>query len=157
MTTNITSVINFINAECDMLDFLDYETWLELWDPDGYYVVPVNQETDDYASELNLAYDDDLMRRMRVERLLGGEAISTTPPAKTIRTPSRFRILNEENGIITVRCAQIINESRQGRMRVYPADVTYKLRPNGDTFIIVEKVVCLANVEDGLASISCFV
>lgn len=155
MHTDIHTLINFINIECDMLDFLEYDDWLNLWDKDGLYIVPVDQQTDDFANNLNLAYDNDLMRRMRVERLLGGEAISTTPPARTIRTPSRFRILSTQDDIITIRCAQIINESRQGRLRTYPADVTYTLRPNGDTFIIMQKVVRLQSSE--LASISCFV
>ena len=90
MHIDIQPVINFINIECDMLDFLQYEAWLNLWDKDGLYIVPVDQQTDDFANTLNLAYDNDLMRRMRVERLLGGEAISTTPPARTIRTPLPF-------------------------------------------------------------------
>ena len=155
MHIDIQPLINFINIECDMLDFLQYEAWLNLWDKDGLYIVPVDQQTDDFANTLNLAYDNDLMRQMRVERLLGGEAISTTPPARTIRTPSRFRILNTDKGKITIRCAQIINESRQGRLRTYPADVTYTLRPDGDSFSIIQKVVRIQAAE--LASISCFV
>ncbi|NVK20499.1 MAG: hypothetical protein HWE30_17530 [Methylocystaceae bacterium] len=153
MTAELINLVSFINLEADMLDFHEYDQWLDLWDEDGYYIVPIDGTTEDYANTLNFAYDDAAMRRLRVQRLVSGEAVSTETTAKTIRNPSRFRVLSTEGDVTTIRCAQIINENRHGNLRYYPADVTYKLRRDGDSYRILEKVIRLQNADNHLASI----
>lgn len=153
MNTTLNDVTAFIYKEADMLDFKEYKAWLDLWDQDGLYVVPVDADTDDFANTLNYAYDNAAMRTLRVNRLLSGDAVSTETTAKTVRSPTRFRILKEEGGDVTVRCAQHISENRHGVLRTYPADVTYTLRPDGDDFRIVTKVIRLLNADNHLSSI----
>lgn len=153
MTAELINLVSFINLEADMLDFHEYEDWLNLWDEDSYYIVPIDVTTEDYANTLNFAYDDATMRRLRVQRLISGEAVSTETTAKTVRNPSRFRVLSSDGDLVTIRCAQLINENRHGNLRYYPADVTYKLRREGDSYRIKQKVVALQNADDYLASI----
>jgi 3-phenylpropionate/cinnamic acid dioxygenase small subunit len=136
-----------------MLDFQEYEAWLDLWAPDGVYVVPIDTDTEDYANTLNFAYDKAEMRRLRVNRLISGEAVSTQTTPKTVRMPGRFRLLSDVDGLVTVRCAQLLSENRHGNLRTYPADVTYKLRREGEGFRMVEKVVRLLNADHHLSSI----
>lgn len=153
MSDLMNDVTAFIHREADMLDFKEYQAWLDLWDADGIYVVPIDPEAEDFANSLNFAYDKADMRKLRVARLESGEAVSTQTTPKTVRAPTRFRILGEEDGRITVRCAQHISENRHGVLRTYPADVTYTLRRDGDDFRIVEKVVRLLNSDNHLSSI----
>ncbi|WP_413207816.1 aromatic-ring-hydroxylating dioxygenase subunit beta [Rhodospirillum sp. A1_3_36] len=153
MNATLNAVTAFINTEADMLDFQEYEAWLNLWDEDGSYVVPIDTETEDYANSLNFAYDNATMRRLRVNRLISGEAVSTQTTPKTVRSPSRFRILDDADDVVTVRCAQLLSENRHGNLRTYPSDVTYKLRREGDGFRMVEKVVRLLNADHHLSSI----
>ena len=54
--------IEFVWREAELLDRRDYRAWLEMWDPKGHYVVPIDPQTADYASTLNYAYDDHHMR-----------------------------------------------------------------------------------------------
>lgn len=149
------AVRNFIELEADILDFKQYSDWLDLWDEGGIYIVPVDAAPDGYEFEdaLNFAYDDAAMRQLRVQRLLGGEAVSSETTLKTVRSVSRLRILSDADGVIDVRSAQFIAENRHGNLKTYPADVEYRLRREGDTFLILRKIVRLLNSHNALASI----
>ncbi|MFX7784984.1 aromatic-ring-hydroxylating dioxygenase subunit beta, partial [Acinetobacter baumannii] len=68
----------------------DYAAWQALWTEDGYYVVPIDPDTTDYAASLNYAYDNAHMRKIRIERLTSGHAMSAVDAAATVRTVSRF-------------------------------------------------------------------
>ena len=92
-TQLLLSATAFVWAEADMLDHGEYAAWLDLWTPDGLYVVPIDPETEDFANTLNYANDDADMRDKRVRRLTSGESMSTQPRARAVRNVSRLRIL----------------------------------------------------------------
>ena len=87
------NAIAVINLEGDLLDQGEFDAWLDLWQQDGLYVVPIDPTETDFKNTLNYACDDHHMRARRVKRLYSGESISTTPRARTLRTLSRFRLL----------------------------------------------------------------
>lgn len=149
----LNQVMAFINIEADMLDFEEYDDWLKLWSDSGVYVVPIDPTENDFANTLNYAYDKAEMRSMRVKRLQSGEAVSTQTTDKTVRALSRFRILDDDDSCVTVRCAMYLSECRHGNLTSYPADVTYKLLKNDDDFKIEEKVIRLQNSDAYLSSI----
>lgn len=146
-------VAAFLDYEADLLDFKEFRDWLTLWDDAGLYVVPVDPQVEDCANALNFAYDNAEMRRLRVERLLSGEAVSTETTAKTVRSVSRLRILGVEGDTVRLRCSQFIAENRHGNLRHYPADVSFTLLRRDDGFRILEKVVRLLNADFHLSSI----
>jgi 3-phenylpropionate/cinnamic acid dioxygenase small subunit len=152
---NIDAIRTFVELEADMLDFKQFHEWLALWDEDGLYVVPIDAEpdSDDFEDKLNFAYDDSHMRRLRVERLMSGEAVSSETTMKTVRSVSRLRVLEESPGKVELRCAQFIAENRHGNLRTYPADVSFTLRRHAGGFSIVRKVVRLLHSHNALASI----
>lgn len=141
--------IAFIWAEADMLDRLDYKPWLKLWTEAGKYIIPVERDASDYADALNILYDDQEMRQARVKRLLSGFSMSSAPPARTVRTLSRFVTVARDETSITLRGAQMLAEYKYEHMRFLPADMTYRLvrAPEGG-LLIDEKVVALINAED---------
>lgn len=140
--------------EADLLDCRDYEAWLALWTAGGHYVIPVDRETPDFEAQLNYAYDDAAMRRMRVDRLVGGHAISSTPAARSVRTLSRFRVMESGADFCVVRCAQHLVEYKFERQRLYAADVSYRLVRENGVLKLDEKVVRLINAGDALGSLS---
>lgn len=151
----LNEVTAFIWSEADMLDHGEYHNWLDLWAEQGKYIIPIDPQLTDYENNLNYAYDDHHMRKLRVERLENGEAISTTPKANTIRSISRVRILQEEGDVVVLRCAQNLREFRKENLRHYTADVTYHLsREASGDFKIQRKVVSLINSTDTLSGIS---
>ncbi|UII68924.1 hypothetical protein LVW35_14570 [Pseudomonas sp. HN11] len=146
-------VTAFIWQEGDMLDHGEYATWLTMWTPKGTYIIPINPKETDFENTLNYAYDDHHMRELRVQRLTGGESISTSPQPRTVRTQSRFRVLGDDGVNVTVRCAQNVREFRKESLKLYSADLTYELVRTEGSFSIHRKVVSLINSDDALAGI----
>lgn len=151
----LNEVTAFIWAEADMLDHSEHDAWLNLWHEKGVYIIPIDPTLTDYENHLNYAYDDHHMRKLRVDRLKNGEAISTAPKANTVRSVSRVRIINDQDGEIILRCAQNLREFRKENLRHYTADITYHLtRDDEQGFKISRKIVNLVNSTDTLAGIS---
>jgi 3-phenylpropionate/cinnamic acid dioxygenase small subunit len=149
----LNQVTGFIWAEGDMLDHGEFETWMNLWADKGTYIIPIDPKEEDFENTLNYAYDDHHMRKLRVQRLTGGESISTSPQPRTVRTLSRFRVLFESDQHVTVRCAQNLREFRKDSLKHYSADIVYELERAGDSFKIQRKLVRLINSDDTLAGI----
>ena len=147
------NAIAVINLEGDLLDQGEFDAWLELWQHDGLYVVPIDPTETDFKNTLNYACDDHEMRAKRVKRLYSGESISTTPRARTLRTLSRFRLLEVSENEVVVRGAQSLWEHRKGHSRHYAADITWHLRPQESGWRITQKVIRLVNSDDVLHSI----
>ena len=143
----------FIWAEADMLDRLDYKSWLPLWVEDGRYTIPVEHDADDFENQLNVAHDDAGMRAARVKRLLSGFSMSAAPPARTVRTVSRFVVTDESEDNMTLRAAMVLVEYKYERTRVLAADVTYRLVSEGAGLKLDRKIVRLANCDDFLHGI----
>ncbi|WP_195818690.1 aromatic-ring-hydroxylating dioxygenase subunit beta [Roseobacter sp. MH60115] len=156
MTAEITlqDAATFIWHEADILDRGDYDAWLDLWTGDGLYVIPINPDSDDYPNDLNIAYDDAGMRKMRVGRLAGGFAISAAPAAKTVRLNARFVLLEQAEGHALVRSAMHLTEDKFGRQRTFAANVEHRLVRTESGLKIRDKIVRLVNSDGVLTSIS---
>lgn len=139
----------FIWAEADLLDRLDYKPWLKLWTDTGKYIIPTERQVADYADVLNIVYDDQVMREARAKRLLSGFSMSSAPPARTVRTVSRFLVTSAGPDFIELRAAQMLAEYKYGHMRFLPADLTYRLVRGPDGALLIDqKIVTLINAED---------
>lgn len=153
-TQLLADVSAFLNIEADMLDNKEYQEWLDLWLETGLYIIPVEHTATDYANTLNVAYDNDEVRKLRVERLMSGEAVSTQNIEKTVRTLSRFRILDDIDGVVCVRCAYCLYENNKNGLRTYPANVQFKLIRDGDSFKIVEKIIKVMKSSQHMTTVS---
>ncbi|WP_425495742.1 aromatic-ring-hydroxylating dioxygenase subunit beta [Paraburkholderia hayleyella] len=145
--------IEFIWHEAELLDRRDYHAWLELWEPKGFYVVPINPETSDFASTLNYAYDDPHMRELRVERMTSGYSVSAADAARTVRTVSRFTLSHELPDQIEVKSAQLIIAYKRGVSTLFAADLTHKISMTSGEPRLAEKVVRLINSTEALNAI----
>lgn len=156
MNTDITlnDAAEFIWQEAEFLDYANYDNWLDLWKSDGLYIIPINPESNDFANELNIVYDDTAMRKMRVSRLAGGFAISAAPAARTIRLVSRFVIAERTNGIVTVRSAMHLTEEKFGRQRTFCANLEHHLTRDDSGIRIDKKIVRLVNSDGVLTPVS---
>ncbi|GAC18690.1 aromatic-ring-hydroxylating dioxygenase subunit beta [Paraglaciecola arctica] len=153
-TQLLADVTAFLNIEADMLDNKEYHQWLDLWLESGLYIVPVDHNATDYANTLNVAYDNNKMRLARIERLTSGNAVSTQLSEKTVRTMSRFRILDDVDGLVRVRCAYCLYEDNKNGVRCYPANLQFKLARDGGSFKIAEKVVKVMKSSQYLTTVS---
>lgn len=149
----LQEVTAFIWQEGDMLDHGEFSAWLDLWTEKGTYIIPIDPSEEDYENSLNYAYDDHHMRGLRVQRLISGESISTSPQPRTVRSLSRFRVLAQDAQRVTVRCAQNLREFRKDSLKHYSADIVYSLVRDNDSFRIERKLIRLINSDDALAGI----
>lgn len=149
----LADVTEFIWTEGAYLDAKDYDAWLDLWTETGLYIMPID-EGDDYANQLNLCYDNDKMRRDRIDRFNRGFSISSAPPAQTVRTLSRIKIDSAAGDVITVSCAEHLIEDKFGRQRVWAGNAYYTLVRTDDGFKIDRKIVRLLNSAGMLNSFS---
>lgn len=145
--------VEFIWREAELLDRRDYRAWLELWDPKGHYVVPIDPDTTDFAATLNYAYDDQHMRELRVQRMTSGYSASASDAARTVRTVSRFTRSGESAGLVEVKSSQVIVAYKRGESTLFAADLTHKLSMTDDEPRIVEKVIRLINSTEALNAI----
>jgi 3-phenylpropionate/cinnamic acid dioxygenase small subunit len=143
----------FVWAENELLDRLAYRDWLKLWDSQGLYVIPIDRDAADAAEALNVAYDDQTMREARVKRLLSGFSMSSAPPARTVRTTSRFVVEAGDAQSMTLRCAQMLVEYKYGRTRTLGADVTYVLISSPEGLKMMRKTILLLNSDEDLFGI----
>lgn len=149
-----TEVAEFISYENDLLDQKDYKAWLDLWTDDGYYIVPIDIDTEEFSDKLNFAYDDAEMRGLRVRRLLNGESVSSVAMKKAIRNVSRFRVLDDNGETVNARAALLLNEVRHDQVITYAADLSYRLKRMDGGFVIDRKVVRLLNAESHLRTVA---
>ncbi|MFC8661984.1 aromatic-ring-hydroxylating dioxygenase subunit beta [Streptomyces sp. NPDC057199] len=146
----IAAAIQLVWREAHLLDRKQYEEWDRLWAPDGRYVIPIDPDAEDHASSLNMVYDDDRMRRMRIERLTAGYSISAAAAARTVRTLSRFVLQHRDGETVELSSAQVLVGYRREETFVLGADVTHRIRLDGPEPLIQEKVVRLINSEDAV-------
>lgn len=146
--------VRFIWREAEMLDRRDYRDWLQLWDHEGFYVVPIDPATTDFAATLNYAYDDQEMREKRVERMTSGYSASAADAARTVRTVSRFTLASDEANVVEVQSAQIIVAYKRSVPTIFAADLTHRIRFDGDGEPrLVQKVIRLIDSTDALNAI----
>ena len=104
----VLRAIELVWKEAEALDAKDYKSWEQMYTDDGIYVIPIDPDTDDFASSLNMVYDDARMRRLRVQRMLQGYSPSAVAAARTVRVISRFTVQERTDTSVTLRSAQIV-------------------------------------------------
>ncbi|MEX3973360.1 aromatic-ring-hydroxylating dioxygenase subunit beta [Paraburkholderia caribensis] len=145
--------IEFIWREAEMLDRRDYRAWLDLWDPSGFYVVPIDPEATDFAATLNYAYDDQHMRELRVQRMVSGYSASASDAARTLRTVSRFTLTSDAADVVEVKSAQVIVAYKRGASTIFAADLTHKISFATGEPRLVDKVIRLIDSTEALSAI----
>jgi 3-phenylpropionate/cinnamic acid dioxygenase small subunit len=145
--------IELIWREAEMLDRKHYREWLSLWDPAGFYVVPIDPETTDFAATLNYAYDDQDMREKRVQRMMSGYSASASDAARTVRTVSRFTLTSDASDEVDVSSSQIIVAYKRGKSTLFAADLTHRISFASGEPRIVQKVIRLIDSTEALSAI----
>lgn len=147
----VLRAIELIWREATILDAKDFKSWEEMYTDDAYYVVPIDPDTEDFASSLNMVYDDKRMRRLRVERMLQGYSPSAVAAARTVRVVSRFTVSTVCDESVTIRSAQILNAFKRDRFSTIGAELTHEiaLGPDGSDRIAL-KVARMIDSEDAV-------
>jgi 3-phenylpropionate/cinnamic acid dioxygenase small subunit len=128
----VLRAIQLVWKEAAALDAKDYRAWESMYTDDAYYVIPIDPDTKDYESSLNMVYDDKRMRRLRVERLLQGYSPSAVAAARTVRVVSRFTVENVDDDSVTLLSAQILNAFKRDKFSTIGAELTHTIALDAD-------------------------
>jgi 3-phenylpropionate/cinnamic acid dioxygenase small subunit len=148
----VLRAIQLVWKEAAALDAKDYQCWESMYTDDGFYVIPIDPETTDFESSLNMVYDDKRMRHLRVERLLQGYSPSAVAAARTVRVVSRFTVEHVSDDSVTLLSAQILNAFKRDRFSTIGAELTHKVVLSDDGDKIALKVARLIDSEDAVSA-----
>ena len=149
----LASVETFLYHEADLLDSRRYEEWLELYTDDAIYWIPQGDEPDP-MHHVSIAYDDHRRLHERVLRLASGFAFSQDPPSRTCHVVGNVRVAGEIDGDLDVRSNLVLAEMRRGLQSVYAGQVTHRLVPTGDAFMVRRKTIRLINSDVPLSNLT---
>ncbi|WP_241387645.1 aromatic-ring-hydroxylating dioxygenase subunit beta [Rhodococcus sp. CH91] len=149
----VLRAIELVWKEAEALDAKDYKSWEQMYTHDGIYVIPIDPDTTDFTSSLNMVYDDARMRRLRVERMLQGYSPSAVAAARTVRVISRFTAHEITDTSVTIRSAQIVNAFKRNEFLTLGADLTHTIvfdDEGGDKISL--KIIRLIDSEDAVSA-----
>lgn len=149
----LARAIEFIWREAELLDHKNYAEWATLWCEDGKYIVPIDPDTEDFDAHLNYANDDARMRDLRIERLTAGYSPSAVDAAKTVRSVSRFRLVEAAGDVVEVNSAQLLYAYKRGVHTPFVADLNHRIRLVDGGAKLERKVVRLINSTDSLSAL----
>ncbi len=150
--TRVLRAIELVWKEAALLDAKDYRAWEEMYTDDAHYVIPIDPETTDFGSSLNMVYDDKRMRQLRVERMLQGYSPSAVAAARTVRIVSRFTVDEVSDDSVTLKSAQILNAFKRDAFSTIGAELTHEIVLSDEGDMISLKVARLIDSEDAVSA-----
>lgn len=113
-------VERFLVAEAALLDSWSLEAWLELFLPDGRYLVPTTDRPDaDPRTDLLLIHDDRFLLGQRVRSLLTRSAHAEWPHSRTRRLVTNVTATAPDADTVLVTANFAVYRMRSGHMDCY--------------------------------------
>jgi benzoate/toluate 1,2-dioxygenase beta subunit len=153
-TALTAEVAAFLFHEAQLLDDLELDAWLELFEADAQYVLPMGPKSRGTNLHVALICDDYSHLEDRVMRITGGASYSQNPPSRTMHQIGNVSVVADHGDQIVVTSHQIIVELRRGAQRTFAADCSHELRRNTSGFRIVNKTMYLLNRDEPLGDLT---
>ena len=155
MTITRDDIVEFIYAEARMLDEGRFSEWLDLWLPDGFYWMPLDYKQSDPNLMTSLLYEDDFMRRLRVERLNGERTFSQKPKSRCHHVIQRPFVdkFDADAGEFETNTAMHYVETRLDEQFLLAITATHELRLVDGRLRIANKRVDLLNSDAAFGNI----
>lgn len=124
----------FLFAESELLDEWRLHEWLELFGPEGHYVVPTTNLPDgDPTRDLVLIYDDRFMLEQRVNSLLTRAAHAEYPHSRTRRLVTNLRVQDDAEDRFSVFANFAVYRARGGQFDTYVGQYRHVIERSSDT------------------------
>ncbi len=137
----LKSVTAFLFQEAKVLDALDYDAWLALFTEDARYWIPLNKNAQDHASELNHAYDDLTMLRIRADRINQPDGWGQQPPPATARIIGNIEVDAQADGTVLAESSFICWQWYRDNVSTMGGRLYHTLVPSGNCWKIRMKKV----------------
>ena len=151
-------LIDFIYDEARMLDEGRLDEWLGLWAADGIYWMPLDPDAADPKLVTALMYEDDFLRKLRVERLRGARTFSQKPRSRCHHVLQRPFVdrKDHEAGVFVTHTSFHYVETRLDDQFLLAATARHELVLEGGALKIMLKRVDLLNPEAAFGNIQLF-
>lgn len=140
-------VETFLYHECRLLDDRRFKEWLELFEPDGHYWVPMGWGQANPHDHVSLVYEGLDLLTLRINRLLHNRTTSQFPPSRTLHQIGNIEIESANGDALAVRSALTYVEYRRNEQQLFAGIARHDLVAQGDSFRIREKRVDLLNCD----------
>jgi 3-phenylpropionate/cinnamic acid dioxygenase small subunit len=152
MTDLKNKVEDFLSLEAALLDDRRFDEWLQLYDEDAHYWVPVLPDATEPGFCLAHFDEERSFMEARIERLKLPNAYSEHPPSRTCHIISNVQVVSADDVSIQARANLQVHEYRkritgEPERALYVGAVRYTLRPENDSFRIRAKRIDLIDSE----------
>ena len=139
----------FLFHEARLMDEHRYDDWLALWEEDGHYWIPCNQDEVDRRVHISLVNENYAGLQDRVMRLKGPANYAQQPPSRTTHVVSNIELSPSDTpGEIVVDSIVSVTATRRGRTDTATGRVRHHLRDGPDGPRISAKKVTLIDNDD---------
>lgn len=160
MDFNLKEIEDFVFYENHLLDSKNYDDWYDLFSEDGIYWVPGCSDQTDQLSQMSIALENKLLLKLRIERLNHSRAFSLQPKIRGTRLVQPIKTLKDKmdsEGYVQVETNIIYSEFQSSSVEIFPAKVTYHLKPKDTSWEITQKRIDLLAVDGYLPMIQLFI
>ena len=148
----------FLFHEARLLDERRMADWLALWTADGMYWIPQRHGQQSPYDHISLAWEDAMMREVRMRRLTNARNWSQQPVTHTARLVGNVSAAGRDAvGNLVVHSTFQMTEWRKAEPRQWAGRLTHKLEEAGGSWRIRMKRVDLVNCEAVQESIQVFI
>lgn len=138
----------FLFDEARLLDERRLSEWLDLWTDDGMYWIPQAHEQSSPYDHISLAWEDKMMREVRVRRASNARNWSQQSVTRTTRLVGNVRAAGlDDDGNLVAHSVFQMTEWHKSQARQQAGRITYKLAAHGDSWQIRLKRVDLVNCD----------
>ena len=124
---------DFLFRQSEYIDTRDFESWIDLFTPDGIYWIPARLEDTDPKTQLSFMYDDVPSMVARCERLLDVGTGGQQPITRSSHIVSNVRIVESStDGEIVVRSRFHVTQFRRDVLKSYAGWYTHHLVATSD-------------------------
>ncbi len=121
-------VEDFLYREAELLDRWDLDGWLELFTPEGDYLIPpLDGAEGDPGIALHLVADDPVRLHSRVHQLLARSAWAENPKSRTRRLVTNVRAVERDGGPVHVRANFVVHRFTQHAHDSYVGEYDHEL------------------------------
>ncbi|MEJ8856943.1 aromatic-ring-hydroxylating dioxygenase subunit beta [Variovorax robiniae] len=148
----------FVYREARLLDERRWDDWLSLWTDDGMYWLPQQHGQASPYDHISLAWEDKMLREVRVRRVEHARNWSQQPPTHATRLVGNVSVDGTDAaGNLVVRAVFQMTEWRKRQTRQLAGDYIYKLAAEGNGWRIRMKRVNLVNCDAAHENLEIFI
>ena len=138
-------VQQFLFHEARLLDERRLQEWLALYAEDAEYWVPYAWEQKSPKDHVSLFYETKSLLSMRIDRLERELSPLDSPMARVNHYLTNVTV--EGGAELTARAHLLFVEHRREEQRWFAGRSSWRLRPRGESFLILAKRVDLLNAD----------